>query len=125
MRKYLIMTSALCCVLAYPMFLLIEKGTLFSITLGIALPMVCISSFYALIAGFTSSLFPVQYRYSGISLSYQFCGAIAGGLTPLIATSIAQYSNGHYLPLAAFLIVLALTSTLAMIALNTKKYPHY
>ncbi len=125
MRKYLIMTSALCCVLAYPMFLFIEKGTLFSITLGIALPMVCISSFYALIAGFTSSLFPVQYRYSGISLSYQFCGAIAGGLTPLIATSIAQYSNGHYLPLAAFLIVLALTSTLAMIALNTKKYPHY
>ncbi len=125
MRKYLIIVSGLCCLFAYPMFVLVSQGTLLSITLGITLPMLCISSFYALIAGFTSSLFPVQLRYSGISLSYQFCGAIAGGLTPLIATSIAEYSNGSFLPLSLFLIALALASFIAMIALNTKKYPHY
>ena len=83
------------------------------------------SSFYSLVAGFTSSLFPVHLRYSGISVAYQMCSAVAGGLTPLIATSIAQQSGGSTMVLSLFFTLLCVISCVAVVKLHPKKYPMY
>lgn len=124
-RHFLMVTSALCAITPFFMFPLVLQGTLGSISLGIWLPMWCMSCFYALVAGFTSGLFPVHLRYSGISVAYQMCSAVAGGLTPLIATTIAQQSGGSTLSLSLFFSALCLISFIAVVLLHPKKYPTY
>lgn len=58
-------------------------------------------------AGFMSQAFPVTLRYSAISLSYQLCAALAGGLTPLIGTVLAHRFVGQWWPLAVFYSLLS------------------
>lgn len=124
-RGFLMLISALCALTPYPMFVLVHTGELPWLVLGLALPMLCMSSFFSLIAGYTSSLFPVHLRYTGISMAYQFCAAIAGGLTPLIATALAQQFAGNWLPLALFFTLLALISLVSITILHPRRYPLY
>ncbi|WP_235087196.1 hypothetical protein [Chromobacterium sp. Beijing] len=63
--------------------------------MGIAICVICMASFYSVIAGFVSGIFETRVRYTAISLSYQVCGAIAGGLTPLIGTMLASATTAN------------------------------
>jgi MFS family permease len=80
------------------------------------------ASFYSVIAGFVSGVFPVRVRYSAISLSYQVCGAIAGGLTPLAGTWLAHRFVGQWWPLAVFYTCLAGISLSCIVALDALKH---
>lgn len=117
-------TRFLCamCVLAmaspYPMFVLVSSGQAPLIILGIALAVVCMASFYAVIAGFVSGLFETRVRYTAISLAYQVCGALAGGLTPLIGTWLAHQYLGQWWPMAVFYSVIAAVSLVCVLALS-------
>ncbi|AJZ61009.1 sugar (and other) transporter family protein [Paraburkholderia fungorum] len=106
----------------YPMFTLVQGGNRFSMIVGIALAVVCMASFYSVIAGFVSGVFPVRVRYSAISLSYQVCGAIAGGLTPLAGTWLAHQFAGQWWPLAVFYTCLAGISLSCIVALDALKH---
>ncbi|MDF0604484.1 MHS family MFS transporter [Neisseriaceae bacterium TC5R-5] len=121
--------SALLAVLSpYPMFLLVKQGvstgSLALMVTGIALCVVCLASFYSVIAGFVSGVFATRVRYTGISLSYQVCGAIAGGLTPLVGTILAQRFQGEWWPLAVFYSVMAGVSLLSIVALDLLRHRH-
>jgi MFS family permease len=59
------------------------------------------------IAGYISQIFPARVRYSAISIAYQFCGALAGGLTPVLGTILAEEFKGEWWPLAIFASLLA------------------
>lgn len=106
----------------YPMFILVQSGTPASMIVGIALAVVCMASFYSVIAGFVSGIFPTHIRYSAISLSYQVCGAIAGGLTPLVGTYLAHRFTGQWWPLAVFYTCLAGLSLVCIVALDALKH---
>ncbi|MFL9992487.1 MFS transporter [Paraburkholderia sediminicola] len=106
----------------YPMFTLVQSGSRLSMIVGIALAVVCMASFYSVIAGFVSGVFPVRVRYSAISLSYQVCGAIAGGLTPLAGTWLAHKFTGQWWPLAVFYTCLAGISLSCIVALDALKH---
>jgi MFS family permease len=113
---------ALCAMLSpYPMFVLVQGATRLPMVFGIAIATVCMSGFYSVIAGFVSGVFPTRVRYSGISLSYQVCGAIAGGLTPLVGTWLAHRYVGQWWPLAVFYTCLAGVSLLCIVALDTRR----
>jgi hypothetical protein len=60
-------------------------------------------------------------RYSAISLSYQVCGAVAGGLTPLVGTILAQRFHGEWWPLAVFYTLLAGVSLVSIIAVDARQ----
>lgn len=106
----------------YPMFTLVQSGNRLSMIVGIAIAVVCMASFYSVIAGFVSGVFPVRVRYSAISLSYQVCGAIAGGLTPLAGTWLAHQFAGQWWPLAVFYTCLAGISLSCIVALDALKH---
>lgn len=61
-------------------------------------------------------------RYSAISISYQMCGAIAGGLTPLVGTWLAHRFAGQWWPLAVFYTCLAALSLGGVIALDARRH---
>jgi len=79
------------------------------------------SSSYAVMAGFMSTAFAVRVRYSAISLSYQVCAALAGGLTPLIGTLLAHRYPGAWWPLAVFYSCLAGVSLVCISTLERRK----
>ncbi|MCP3718016.1 MFS transporter [Paraburkholderia sp. CNPSo 3281] len=108
----------------YPMFVLVQSGKVVPMVIGIAIAVVCMASFYSVIAGFVSGVFPTRVRYSAISLSYQVCGAIAGGLTPLVGTWLAHRYVGQWWPLAAFYTCLAGVSLLCIVALDARRHQH-
>jgi MFS family permease len=109
--RFLKGAAALAMLSPYPMFALVSSGR----------PVAIMSSSYAVMAGFMANAFAVRVRYSAISLSYQLCAALAGGLTPLIGTILAHRYPGQWWPLAVFYSVLAAISLICITTLERKK----
>lgn len=122
--RFLKLMALLAMISPYPMFVLVQGGTRLPMVFGIAIATVCMSGFYSVIAGFVSSIFPTRVRYSGISLAYQVCGAMAGGLTPLVGTWLAHRYVGQWWPLAVFYTCLAGVSLICIVALDARRATH-
>lgn len=122
--RFLKLMALLAMISPYPMFVLVQGGTRLPMVFGIAIATVCMSGFYSVIAGFVSGIFPTRVRYSGISLAYQVCGAMAGGLTPLVGTWLAHRYVGQWWPLAVFYTCLAGVSLICIVALDARRATH-
>ena len=53
-------------------------------------------------------------RYSGASLGYQLASPLAGGLAPLIATSLLKWSDGRPWPVAVYLLIMSAITLVAV-----------
>jgi len=115
--RFLALVALLAMGSPYPMFVLVSTGQGPLIVLGIALAAACMASFYAVIAGYVSGMFETRMRYTAISMAYQVCGAIAGGLTPLIGTWLAHSFTGQWWPMALFYTLIASISLVCVLAL--------
>ncbi|ROL79190.1 LysR family transcriptional regulator [Pseudomonas protegens] len=118
--RFLCLVSVLAMASPYPMFVLVSSGQAPLMILGIALAVVCMASFYAVIAGYVSGMFETRVRYTAISLAYQVCGALAGGLTPLIGTWLAHRFIGQWWPMALFYSLIAAISLVCVLALSRR-----
>ena len=118
--RFLCLMSLLAMASPYPMFVLVSSAQAPLIILGIALAVVCMASFYAVIAGYVSGMFETRVRYTAISLAYQICGAVAGGLTPLIGTLLAHKFVGQWWPMAVFYSLIAATSLICVLSLSRR-----
>ena len=96
--------------LAFPCFWMIDTGSRPLIWLAMALIIIGGSLLYAVAGALTAELFPARLRYSGISFSQQMAGLPGGALTPLIATTLVNWSGGKSWPVAAYLAVGGLLS---------------
>ena len=119
--RFLKLMALLAMASPYPMFLLVQTRQAPLMILGIAIAVVCMASFYSVIAGFVSGVFETRVRYSAISLSYQVCGAVAGGLTPLVGTILAQRLHGEWWPLAVFYPLLAGVPLVCITAIDARQ----
>lgn len=62
-----------------------------------------------------SEIFTTRVRYTGVTLGYQIGAALAGGTAPLIATWLLSRFDGSWLPIALYLMGLALISITAVL----------
>jgi len=112
--------AAFSALFAFPFFWLLDTQhptfLWLAITLGLA---VGHSAMYGPQASFFSELFGTRVRYSGASLGYQLASVFAGGFSPLIATSLLQWSYGKPWPVAVYMMVMALI-TLVSVYLTTE-----
>ena len=76
--------SALGIITAYPIFWMIANGS--NLLLGMPIVQAAV---YGPSAAFISEMFSTEFRYTGASLGYQIASTLGGGLSPLIAASIA------------------------------------
>jgi hypothetical protein len=60
-----------------------------------------------------SAQFPPELRYSGVSLGVSLAGAVAGGLAPIVATSLVA-ASGTAVPVGFYLAAAALISTISV-----------
>src|SRR5690606_20507043 len=79
----------------YPMFWLVDTGSFGWMTLALSLMLALgHAPMYSTLASFLSESFDVRMRYSAISVSYQFAGALWSGPTPLVAAALVTATGG-------------------------------
>jgi MFS family permease len=61
-------------------------------------------------ASLIPELFGTRLRYTGASIGYQLAAPIAGGLAPIIATSLVHEFGERWWPLAMYIIGICLLS---------------
>ena len=108
-RPLLIAGSGAFIVLAYPLFLLLNSGSLVA-AIGAHCALAAIESVYvstAVTAGV--ELFATRVRYSGFSVGYNVCVALFGGTTPYAVTWLTA-NVGSVIAPAGYLIVAAVLS---------------
>ncbi|TNV10482.1 MHS family MFS transporter [Buttiauxella sp. B2] len=105
-------------VFAWPLFMFINTGNVFLITLGMAIGF---TFSYAGMAGpqgvLLANLYPTRYRFSGISVSRELNGMLIGGPTPLIAVLLVKLAGGQSYYVSTYLTICCLLTALAVVKL--------
>ncbi|MBP0632377.1 MFS transporter [Cupriavidus sp. AcVe19-1a] len=122
--RFVLLTSLVTVVTPFILYRLVSEGTPQSIMAGLGIVTLFCAAFYAAIAGFSASLFPTEVRYSAVSIAYQGCAAIAGGLTPILGTFLAEKFPGNWIPLAIAYASAAAISAICIAVLMRKQVGH-
>jgi MFS transporter, MHS family, proline/betaine transporter len=113
-KPMLIAGSVAFAVLAYPLFLLLNSGSLAAaITAHCALAAIDVST--AVSAGV--EMFATTVRYSGFSVGYNICVAGFGGTTPYVVTWLTAQTGNNTAP-AIYLVVAAVISLCTVLTLR-------
>ncbi|NNE93026.1 MAG: MHS family MFS transporter [Verrucomicrobiales bacterium] len=99
---------------AFPFFMLLKTETTILVWLAITIGMVGHSAMYGPQAAFFSELFGTRVRYTGASLGYQVASPLAGGLAPLIATTLLAKESGGTNFISLYLIGMALITIVSV-----------
>ncbi|MDJ1137270.1 MFS transporter [Streptomyces iconiensis] len=94
-------------VLAVPQFLALGTGNVLLIYLTMLATRFAMSALYGPVAAIIAEGFAPRVRYTGISLSYQICNMIFGGLAPMAAISLTAFAHGSYWPAATMLMAVS------------------
>jgi MFS transporter, MHS family, proline/betaine transporter len=97
--------------MTYPLLLLIDSGHLVFVAMAILI--IINEMLLAPSNAYLKNLFPVQYRYRGISLSFCLGMSIIGGLTPVIE-NFFYHLTGHFQAISIWLIFVGLGTYLSM-----------
>jgi MFS family permease len=95
---------------------LMESGSLFQVFLFLALSLTLMGFVYGPLGAWLPSLFPARVRYTGASMTFNVAGVLGGGLTPLIAQTLAL--RGGLLLVGLYSGGAALISLVALAALG-------
>ena len=100
-------------------FYLISTKSFLWTAIGMAAATIPHSMYYSFLGGILVKAFPANVRYTGISLSYQMCGMIFAGSTPIIAQFLLNQS-GSIMPVIMLAIVHVFASMICAVYLITK-----
>ena len=103
-RRIVYMTgTALMAAYAWPFFLLVDTKSPLWIAVAVSVGLVIHSAMYAPQAAFFAELFGTRVRYSGASFGYQLASPLAGGIAPLVAAALLQWSDNNPWSVAAYI----------------------
>lgn len=124
-KKVMVFFAMLGFFLVYPIFMLLQIGTIWSIILPQILLGIIVGGYSGPMNAYLTELFPVQNRYSGVTLGFCIGQAIFGGITPFIATFLLNYTNdllspAYYLMGCSLIGVTAVLSGVPLISKSGK-----
>jgi len=115
-RPVYLFGAILTAVLAYPLFWMMDSASPWLVALALILALsVGHAAMYAPQGAFFSELFGARVRYSGASLGAQLSSVLAGGLSPIIATTFLEYGYGRG-AISLYLIGMAVITIIALAA---------
>ncbi|MFE2986160.1 MFS transporter [Streptomyces sp. NPDC059262] len=82
------------------MFVLVGTGNFWLAVLGMGLATFPHAMYYAALAGILARVFPVEVRYTGMSLSYQLCTTLFAGTAPIVSQYLLN-ATGSIWPVVA------------------------
>ena len=111
-------------VFAFPLFWLIDtKDPAIIVLTVVAALSFGHGTMFGLQSAYFPELFGTRMRYTGASLGFQLSAAIGGGLTPLIAASLAGYMGGTAGVSLMLIMLAAVTFVATLWAPETKDQP--
>ncbi|GAA3563597.1 MFS transporter [Amycolatopsis ultiminotia] len=106
-------------VLAVPFFLLMDTRNPVLITVAMALGLaVGHGAMYGAQAALFANLYPVDVRYTGLSITQQFGATLGGGLSPLLGSALIVAGGGGWGWVVAYVVGVAVLSSLCTIPLR-------
>ncbi|MET0275147.1 MAG: MFS transporter [Phenylobacterium sp.] len=118
-RPPFLLGAALTGLWAFAFFPLIETGQPWAVAFAITVELVLLSLMYGPQAALFAELFPVEVRYSGASLGYQFGSVFGGGFAPIIATAVFARFNSSG-PIAIYLFGMCAISLACTVVLSLR-----
>ncbi|AWT25074.1 Proline/betaine transporter [Corynebacterium provencense] len=110
--RVVVFGGILTAVAAWPLFALINTGSVAAITVAVALGIGMVTISYSVTGALLSELFPAKLRYSGVALGYNLAGALTGFL-PFIATALMNAQDEpSATPAIVLLVVISLLTAL-------------
>ncbi|QRY64750.1 MHS family MFS transporter [Gordonia sp. PDNC005] len=91
-------------VVAFPLYAMVNSGSVLLLTLGMMIAQVAQNAMYAPLAPMLSEMFGTGVRYTGVSMGYQAASLIGAGFTPMVATALVESSGGSSLPLSLLIV---------------------
>ncbi|MFP5346693.1 MAG: MFS transporter [Actinomycetes bacterium] len=102
-RPVMMFGAVLGILLTYPIFWMIANGSIALLFLGMIIGMPVVqAAIYGPSAAFISEMFDTEHRYTGASLGYQIASTLGGGVSPLVAASLA--AAGGFPPVTLYII---------------------
>lgn len=111
-RLFILLASFASLLWALPMMNLVHTADIGNIRIAILGATALIGMYYAVLAAYLPRAFPIEVRYTGISLSFQLCGALFGGTTPILGLWLAQTFGATAMPLALLFAAISLATFL-------------
>ncbi len=120
-RRIVYMTgTVLMALFAWPFFWLVDTRSPLWIAVAVSVGLVIHSAMYAPQAAFFAELFGTRVRYSGASFGYQLASPLAGGIAPLVAAALLQWSDNNPWSVAAYIAgMCAITGVAVFLAEET------
>lgn len=87
-RKLYLTGAVLMGLYAFPLFWLVDTGNVVLITLGLVIGFTIHAIMFGPQAALFAEMFPADVRYSGASLGFQLASVFAGGLAPIVMTTL-------------------------------------
>jgi metabolite-proton symporter len=95
-KKLYLIGTVLMAVFAFPMFWLIDTGSVPLVFLALLIAFTIHATMYGPQATLYAEMFPADVRYSGASLGYQFASVFAGGLAPFIMAALLAATGSSW-----------------------------
>jgi MHS family shikimate/dehydroshikimate transporter-like MFS transporter len=99
---------------AAPFFVLMDTRQPASVWLAFIVGHIAIAAMIGVQPSYFSELFSTRTRYSGMALGHELSSAIAGGLSPVVATALLA-ATGHFLPVAVLTMGMAAVTLVALV----------
>jgi MFS family permease len=112
-RKLFMAGAVLMGLFAFPMFWLVDTGSVPVVLLSLIVGFTIHAMMYGPQAALYAEMFPADVRYSGASLGYQIASVFAGGLAPFIMTALLA-TTGSAWSVSAYIVVMALITFVAV-----------
>lgn len=93
-RRLCLIGAVLLGISSVTVFPLLNTRTSAGLYLGWLFMYGCWAMIFGIVPSFYSELFPTGTRYTGLSVGWQLAGAVGGGLTPLISSSLLLAAGG-------------------------------
>jgi MFS family permease len=97
----------------WPLFLLIDSGSLVNLYVGLGLICIGTGLTYGPQASLYSELFPASIRFSGVSISYAIGAILGGAFAPMIAQALLDATGGTP-AIAVYLIGMCVVALIAV-----------
>ncbi|WP_219415715.1 MFS transporter [Pseudonocardia nigra] len=116
-RKLFLTGAVLMGLYAFPLFWLIDTGSVPMVLLALVIGFTIHATMYGPQAALYAEMFPADVRYSGASLGYQFASVFAGGLAPFIMTALLA-ATGAAWSVSLYIIGTSVVTFLAVLSIK-------